>query len=109
MRFLVDEQLPAALASWLAERGVAADHVDGIGLSGLSDRAIWNHASQTGAVIITKDEDFVYLQTISPSGPAIVWVRLGNARTKVLLASFEARFERVLALLRSGERLVELR
>jgi predicted nuclease of predicted toxin-antitoxin system len=43
MRFLIDAQLPSALARWLAE-GYVAEHVGDRGLSTASDSAIWNFA-----------------------------------------------------------------
>ena len=58
MRFLVDAQLPPALARWLVERGYVAEHVFDLGMAGADDREIWAYASRVGAVIITKDEDF---------------------------------------------------
>jgi predicted nuclease of predicted toxin-antitoxin system len=40
MRFLVDAQLPAALARWIAERGYVAEHVLDLAMATTSDRAI---------------------------------------------------------------------
>lgn len=109
MRFLVDEQLPAALARWLSHRGHTAEHVDDVGLSGCSDQEIWERAAVTTAVLVSKDEDFVSMRVNRTEGPALVWVRIGNVRTTRLIARFEHSFDRVLAALREGERLVELR
>ena len=61
MRFLVDDQLPAALARWLAANGHEAAHVMDIGLTGATDRVIWEEVRRTAAVIVTKDEDFLNL------------------------------------------------
>lgn len=41
MRFLVDAQLPPALARWLASQGHQADHVGDLGLAAAMDRVIW--------------------------------------------------------------------
>jgi predicted nuclease of predicted toxin-antitoxin system len=40
MRFLVDAQLPLALARWLASHRHAAEHVGDVGVQGASDSAI---------------------------------------------------------------------
>jgi uncharacterized protein with PIN domain len=56
--FLVDAQLPPALARWLTQQGHVAQHVYDLGLRNAEDLTIWNHASNRGAIIITKDEDF---------------------------------------------------
>lgn len=50
--------MPPELARWLREAGHDAQHVEDVGLREGSDGAIWAHALQSGAVIVTKDEDF---------------------------------------------------
>ena len=40
MIFLVDAQLPPALASWLTQQGHTAQHVDDLGLSNAEDVVI---------------------------------------------------------------------
>jgi predicted nuclease of predicted toxin-antitoxin system len=56
-----------------------------------------------------KDEDFVLLQALDPSGPAVVWVRIGNAVSRVLLERFTVAWPAILAALERGERVVEIR
>ena len=46
MRFLVDAQLPPALARKLVELGQQADHVQDLGLEASSDRTIWKTATE---------------------------------------------------------------
>jgi len=41
MRFVVDAQLPPALARWLAGCGHRAEHVDDVGLASASDSDVW--------------------------------------------------------------------
>lgn len=79
MIFLVDAQLPPALANWLAQQGHTAQHVDDLGLRKADDVVIWNWASSSGAIIVTKDEDFAERTARTESGPVIVWLRKGNA------------------------------
>ncbi len=86
MRFVVDAQLPPALARWLAERGHDAEHVADRGMEMASDREIWNHAVAVRAVIVTKDEDFVIRRTFATDGPTVVWVRCGNTSRRQLLS-----------------------
>jgi predicted nuclease of predicted toxin-antitoxin system len=40
MRFLVDAQLPPALARWIESQGQVAQHVADLGLADASDRSI---------------------------------------------------------------------
>lgn len=88
MKFLVDAQLPPALARWLAERGDAASHVADLGMRAAKDQLIWNEVSDKAFVLITKDDDFIELARIKP-GPKIIWVRVGNSPRKHLLEKFE--------------------
>ena len=109
MRFLVDAQLPPALARWLAERGYPATHVADHEMISAGDRDIWQLASKQGAVIITKDEDFVHLRGVHPTGPVVVWVRVGNTTRRALLERFSAVWPDLERSLVDGERLVEVR
>jgi predicted nuclease of predicted toxin-antitoxin system len=61
MRFVVDDQLPIALARWTASQGTMAEHVADVGLTGRPDQEIWAFAEKVQAVIVTKDEDFARL------------------------------------------------
>jgi predicted nuclease of predicted toxin-antitoxin system len=108
MRFLVDAQLPPALARWLAANGHTAEHVADRQLEAASDTAIWGCALQESATIITKDEDFVLRKTLNSTGPAVVWIRLPNTRRRELLARFEIALPDVLSALERGESLVEV-
>ena len=108
MRFLVDDQLPVALARWIAAQGVAAVHVSDVGLTGTPDRDIWSWASQMQAVIVSKDEDFVYLRQVEPSGPRLVWLRLGNTRNIVLFQKLGPIWPHVIAKLEAGDQLIEI-
>jgi predicted nuclease of predicted toxin-antitoxin system len=89
VRFLVDTQLPVALARWLRESGHEAEHVLEINLAQSKDTAIWQYAQEHGAVIITKDEDFAEWVRCGRPGPAVVWLRLGNSSKRQLLLWLE--------------------
>lgn len=108
MRFLVDAQLPPALARFLTSTGHQAEHVYDIGMGAVSDRAIWNYALQNNAVIITKDEDFVSLVNIYPNAPPVVWIRVGNIGKQALLQWIEPMMARIIGEIESGEKLIEI-
>ena len=108
MRFLVDAQLPPALARWLTAQGHDASHVLDLGVLETADRDIWAEAGRLGATMISKDEDFVHLRTLKPDGPALVWVRVGNTTRRELLASFARLLPQIEQALLAGETLVEL-
>ena len=69
MRFLVDAQLPPALARWLAAQGHEAEHVVDCELAQASDPAIWDYAISVGAIIVTKDEDFAQRSWLNLKAP----------------------------------------
>lgn len=109
MIFLVDAQLPPALARWLTELGHAAEHVDDVGMRDAEDIVIWNDALLRGAVIVTKDADFAERTARTPTGPVILWLRIGNATNRVLMNWLTPRWEEVTDHLKAGDRLIEVR
>lgn len=109
MRFLVDQQLPPALARWLTTRGHTAEHVSDVHLGKASDGEVWAYALAHSAVLVTKDEDFALLHQSGGPAPAVVWVRIGNTSRTALLAWMEPLLEEVVVAVESGDRLIELR
>ncbi len=105
MRFLVDQQLPPALAQWFRSRGHQADHTQYIGLGAAPDADIWAFAQEISAVIVTKDSDFAAMRRRT-AGPQILWLRIGNASRSEVLAHVEALWPDVLAFLEQGEPIV---
>jgi predicted nuclease of predicted toxin-antitoxin system len=78
-------------------------------LAGGDDPDIWARAQATGAVLLTKDEDFVAIRQGAPGGPAVCWLRIGNATNPALLAWIGKVFPAVVAALDAGETMVEVR
>jgi predicted nuclease of predicted toxin-antitoxin system len=109
VKFLVDANLPPALARWLASQGHEAYHVSDLGLASISDRAIWQRARDIDACIVTKDEDFVLLQALDRNGPTVVWIRIGNAVRSVLLRRLPGIWSAVLSAIERGDRVIEVR
>jgi predicted nuclease of predicted toxin-antitoxin system len=109
MRFLVDAQLPPALARALSDHGHTAEHVVDVGPADAPDRDLWNYALEHAAVIVTKDEDFADMVAAGGESPAVVWVRVGNTRRAELLAWFEPLIDRIVLMVDEGQRLIELR
>ncbi len=91
MKFLVDNQLPTALSQYLRKRGFDCQHVLEAG------------------IIISKDEDFLYFAKQRDAKIRVIWVRLGNCRTPVLLAAFERSWPNIESCLNAGDRIIEIR
>jgi predicted nuclease of predicted toxin-antitoxin system len=109
VRFLVDAQLPPALARFLVSLGHEAEHVYELDLASASDRQIWERATASDAVLVTKDEDFITMRALARApGPPIVWVRLGNTTRRALLTRFASIMPAVLEALERGETVVQV-
>jgi predicted nuclease of predicted toxin-antitoxin system len=107
-RFVIDAQLPPGLATRLSKRGYLAEHVNRIGLGAAGDIAIWEHTRSIRGILITKDEDFIALALRDPSGPQVVWLRIGNISNDALWTAVSAAFDEILTSLESGDRIVEV-
>ncbi len=109
MRFIVDNQSPVALADHLRDRGLDCQRVFEAGLGDATDTAICRHAELQDRIIISKDEDFFYFAKQHHANIKVIWVRLGNCRTSVLLAAFERSWPRIESSLQAGDRIIEIR
>jgi predicted nuclease of predicted toxin-antitoxin system len=108
LRFLVDAQLPLALAKFLRTSGYDADHVSDVGLLRAKDPPIWAYAHQHKYVIVSKDEDFSILRILRTDGPQVVWLRIGNCTKAALIQWFAPKLQNVVTRLQAGETLIEL-
>lgn len=111
MIFLVDAQLPPALARAIANEGHDAVHVCDLDMTAASDVEVWDEAFRRGAAIVTKDEDFILLgRTKGRTGvPAVVWIRIGNCSRKALLAAILPVLPTIADMLAAGESVIEVR
>jgi predicted nuclease of predicted toxin-antitoxin system len=110
MILIVDNQLPLALARFLAASGWECLHAQDIGLDAAEDVVIWQYAKERNAAILTKDEDFQALANRQGSiPPQVVWVRIGNCRKTVLLEAFSKILPALRDALEGGELVIEIR
>ena len=102
-------QLSPCLARGIEETfGVECFHVRDLGLRDAEDPEIFQKARDAGAVVMTKDEDFIRLVERNGSPPQVIWVTSGNmpnARFKSLLLK---TFRDAMSLIASGETVVEI-
>jgi len=109
MNIWLDAHLSPALASWISSKfEVTATPLRSLGLRDSSDRKVFLAARDAGAIVMTKDEDFVYLLEELGAPPQIVWLTCGNtsnARLQTILTNAAAK---TIELLASGEPLVEI-
>jgi predicted nuclease of predicted toxin-antitoxin system len=105
----LDAQLSPGLALWITETiGTECLHVRNLGLRDAEDSEIFQKARAAGAVVMTKDEDFIRLVERNGTPPQVIWVTSGNmsnARFKILLLK---TFPDAISLIESGESIVEI-
>ena len=109
MKFLIDNQLPVRLAVYLRSRGHECRHVLDEGLDEADDLTVWTRAHRVGYVLVTKDEDFIFLANRPSDTGRMIWVRLGNCRNDALIEAFDRVLESIVAAIEGGQRIVELR
>jgi predicted nuclease of predicted toxin-antitoxin system len=109
MIFWIDAQLPPNLAKWLNQKfGVEAYALRDLGLRDASDITIFQAAKQIGAVILTKDSDFVDLAYRFGTPPQILWLTCGNVTNQHLMVVIGATFFDALKLLNELEPVIEI-
>lgn len=109
MKLIVDAQLPPLLAEELRKAGCDAVALFEIGLQEAKDAVIWEYALSNHAAILTKDADFAERCLRTTGAPVVVWLRIGNATNPTLLNWFMPMLPQMLASLRAGDKLIEIR
>ena len=107
----LDAQLSPALANWITDQftPIQAVPVRELGLRNADDREIFAQARSAGAVVMTKDRDFLHLLFEQGPPPQVIWLRVGNSSNQALQAVLLRTLEQALASLRDGEPWVEVR
>lgn len=109
MIFWIDAQLSPALAAWIAEHfPIEAVALRELGLRDAEDEAIFYAARAAAAVVISKDADFPTLLYRLGPPPQILWITCGNTSNACLQSILAVTLPDALALLESGEPLVEI-
>jgi predicted nuclease of predicted toxin-antitoxin system len=102
-RYLLDENLPASLASILGGDCASAGKLG----ARLTDDELWHTARREHRIICTKDADFFDKLLLHGPPPKVVWFRVGNLRLGDLENLVAARWREVERLLNDHD-LIEL-
>ena len=106
----IDAQMSPAIAAWIsANFPVACLAVRDVGLRDAEDREIFLEARRQSAIVMTKDSDFVTLQTELGAPPKIIWITCGNTSNARLKEILTTTLSDALSLLNGGEELVEIK
>ncbi len=109
MTFWLDEQISPLLAPWIQEIfGVTCHSVVNLPVDRGDDADIFQSAGRMGAVIVSKDSDFVDLVNRLGQPPQVLWVTCGNRSNSSMKELLMLAFPEALRLLAAGEPIVEL-
>jgi predicted nuclease of predicted toxin-antitoxin system len=109
MKIWVDAQLPPTLTNWLsATFGLEAFALRDLSLRDARDIEIFEAARAEGAVIMTKDSDFIDLVCRLGTPPQILWLTCGNVTNRNLRRLLTATLPDALERFRQGEMIVEI-
>lgn len=76
MNLLIDENLSPRLVQLLAAKGIAAQHVAHVGLSGATDPEVWQYAYEHDQIVVTINaSDFLVLAAAVELHPGLVVLR----------------------------------
>lgn len=105
----LDEHLSPQLADWIT-RSFRFDalHIRDLDLARAKDRAVFDAARQAGAIILTKDADFVALLERLGPPPQVIWLTCGNTSNANLKRLLERTLKIAIGVLESGEPVVEI-
>jgi predicted nuclease of predicted toxin-antitoxin system len=81
---------------------IQAVPVRDLGLRDADGRVIFAQARSAGAVVITKDRDFLHLLFEQGPPPQVIWLRVGNSSNQALQAMLLRTPEPALATLPAG-------
>jgi predicted nuclease of predicted toxin-antitoxin system len=86
MKVKLDENLPAELASAIAQFGHNVDTVPEEGLAGRPDGAVWAAAQSSSRFFVTQDLDFADVREFAPgTHSGILIVRLATPSRRALI------------------------
>ncbi len=105
----VDAHLSPRIARWMTERhSVTALALRDLGLRDADDDDIYRAAKSSGAVLLTKDRDFIELLERYGSPPKVIWLTCGNTSDAALQILLNKHLTTALVMLENGENLVEI-
>ena len=107
----LDAQLSPALATWIMAQWphIQAVPFRNLGLRDAEDQEIFAQARSAGAVVMTKDRDFLALLFKQGPPPQVIWLRVGNSSNKALQEVLLQTLDQAIASLLEGEHWVEVR
>src|SRR5690625_8012648 len=110
MTIWLDAQLSRVLARWIADTfGIEVYAVQGDSeMVSAKDAEIFSAAKNAGAIVMTKDRDFVdLLERLGPP-PQVIWITRGNTSNRAMQQIPSSSLPAAPALIRRGGSLQEM-
>lgn len=105
----IDAHLSPALVPWLFSTfDISAFALRDLGLRDATDREIFLAARRAGAMVMTKDLDFVRLLEDLGPPPQVIWITCGNTSNVHLRMILAKALPRAIEVLKRDEALVEI-
>lgn len=82
MKLLLDQNISWKLTEKLQDQFPGITHVKTLLSTAASDHDIWSFAKDNNFAIVTKDDDFEQRSVLEGQPPKVIWIRLGNCRTR---------------------------
>ncbi|NNE36563.1 MAG: DUF5615 family PIN-like protein, partial [Rhodothermales bacterium] len=79
-----------------------------LGLQRATDLEIFLAARERGAVVITKDSDFLALLQTHGTPPSVIWITCGNTSNARMREVLSRSLETAVDLIQAGESVVEI-
>lgn len=110
MKIWVDAQLSPAIAAWINRSfpEIQASSVRALGLRDATDAQIFHAAREAGAILMSKDADFMRLLEQHGAPPPVVWISCGNTSNERMREVLATTLPKALALIEQGESLIEI-
>ena len=96
-KFIIDTQLPPALARFLSQRGFDAIHTTYFPNGHLlADTEIVKIAIRENRIIVSKDSDFFDNFLLRGAPPQVLLLQFGNIKNRELLRYFDLDLQRII-------------
>lgn len=106
----IDAQMSPGIAVWIRNNfSIEARAIRDVGLRDAEDREIFLEARENSAIVMTKDSDFIELQSELGAPPKIIWITCGNTSNARLKEILTETLPQAIELLNAGETLVEVK
>jgi predicted nuclease of predicted toxin-antitoxin system len=109
VKFLIDANLPVQLAREFVDAGHECTHMETILPRYSPDATIARIANDTGAVVVSRDSDYVQFSRDGVLTVPLIWVHLGNLRRAAIASAIRTRLPAIVRSIEAGERIIEIR